>query len=468
MNDETFSTHQKARQINIDASKYGTFAEIGAGQEVARFFFRAGGAAGTVAKTISAYDMAVSDAIYGSTERYVSRHRLQAMLQHEFDLLLQRLDEARGDKHTFFAFANTVATHSFTRQEEGHGWMGIRFQAQPRDQPSEIIIHVRLLDKENVRQQEALGVLGVNLIHGAFYLNQDAAGLIRSLLDNLTWERIEVDMIRFAGPAFAGVDNRVMALQLVEQDLTEAAMFTAEGEAVQWAEVLYKKPVLVQRGSFLPITNATLDVLERATEKFLFEPDVQGDSPVVLMEMTLRHLTTGDAIDPSDFLDRADTLTPLGQTVLISNFRRFHRLAAYLSRYTQRPIGLALGASKLGEIFDEQYYNSNEGGMLGGLGQLFKNPGRLYVYPSLNFTTGQVLTAGNYPVPPAMKHLHAYLLENRFLQDVPTSNPDFLRIRSRDVLDKIKAGDASWEKLVPRTIVDVIKAKRLFGYRPSK
>jgi hypothetical protein len=465
MNDETFSTHQKAWQINLDASKYGTFAEIGAGQEVARFFFRAGGAAGTVAKTISAYDMAVSDAIYGSTDRYVSRKRLQAMLDYEFNLLLQRLDKARGDKSTFFAFANTVATHSFTRKEEGHGWLGIRLQTRPREQPSEIIVHVRLLDKENVRQQEALGILGVNLIHGAFYLHGEPGKLISALLDNLTWERVEVDLIHFSGPAFVAVDNRLMALELVRQGLTEAAMFTAVGGAAQWNDALYKKPVLVQRGSFLPVTNATLDVLERATEKFVFEPDVQGDTPVVLMEMTLRQLTTGDAIDARGFLDRADTLTPLGQTVLISNFRRFHRLAAYLSRYTQRPIGLAMGASKLAEIFDAQHYNYSEGGLLGGLGQLFKNPGRLYVYPILNFQTGQALTAANFPVPPHLKNLYAHFLENRLVQDVQSSNPDFLRIRSRDVLEKIKAGDAAWEKLVPPPIVEVIKTKRLFGYQ---
>ncbi len=264
MNNDRPSTDRKALQINLDADKYGTFAEIGAGQEVARWFFHVGGAAGTVAKTISAYDMAVSDAIYGPAERYVSRQRLEAMLQYEFNLLLQRLDQTRGDKCTFFAFANTVATRSFSRQEEGRGWMGIRFQTEPHAKPSEIIIHVRMLDKENTRQQEALGIIGVNLIHGAFYLHRQPDMLIRSLLDNLTWERVEVDMINFSGPAFADVDNRLMALQLVEQDLTEAAMFTAEGETVQWNDVLYKKPVLVQRGSFRPMTNATLDVLERA------------------------------------------------------------------------------------------------------------------------------------------------------------------------------------------------------------
>src|SRR5438132_399925 len=373
MPSEYLDTAHKAERINLDAKRYGTFAEIGAGQEVARCFFRAGGAAGTVAKTISAYDMAVSDAIYGPTDRYVSRRRLHAMLDYEYNLLRERLAEKRGTRTAFFVFANTVAT----RREGGNGWLGIRFQADPGAEASEILIHVRMLDKENVRQQEALGSIGVNLIYGTFYHHHTPDILIRGLLDNLTWERVEVDMIRFSGPAFALVDNRLMALQLVRQDLTEAAMFTAEGEAVQWAEVLYNKPVLVQRGSFRPVTKSTMDVLERGLEQFLREPELNGEEPVVLMEMTLRHLTTGDVIEERDFLHRSDTLSALGKTVLISNFRRFHRLAWYLSRYTDRPIGLPIGASKLTEIFDESFYNESEGGMMGGLGQLFKNPARL-------------------------------------------------------------------------------------------
>ena len=283
MANEKMDANQKAQQINQDARRYGTFAEIGAGQEVVRWFFRAGGAASTVAKTISAYDMAVSDAIYGPTDYYVSRQRLRSMLDYEYDLLLERLDKTRGGKTAFFVFANTVAT----RREAGRGWLGIRFQAESGSDPSEIIIHVRMLDKESVRQQEALGVIGVNLVHGAFYWHHDPEALIRSLLDDLTWERVEVDVIRFAGPAFARVDNRLMALQLVEQDLTEAAMFTAKGEAVQWAEVLHQKPAFVQRGSFHPVTKATLDVLERALDQFVQEPELQGETPVVLMEMTL-------------------------------------------------------------------------------------------------------------------------------------------------------------------------------------
>src|ERR1041384_3590006 len=319
MANDKLDTSQKALQINLEAKRYGTFAEIGAGQEVARWFFRVGLAAKTVAKTISAYDMAVSDAIYGPTEQYVSRRRLKAMLDYEYDLLLERLDDKRGGTTAFFAFANTVAT----RKEEGHGWLGIKFQADPGSDPSEIYIHVRMLDKEPVRQQEALGVIGLNLVHGSFYSHRQPDALIRSLLDSLTWERVEVDMIRFAGPAFAGVDNRLMALQLVREGLTEAAMFTAQGEAIQWREVLYNKPVLVQRGSFRPVTKATLDVMERGLDQFIQEPELAGETPVVLMEMTLRHLTTGDGIDAVDFLQRAETLRALGRTVLVSNFRRF-------------------------------------------------------------------------------------------------------------------------------------------------
>ena len=457
-------TSQKALRINLDANRYGTFAEIGAGQEVARWFFRVGGAAGTVAKTISAYDMAVSDAIYGPTDRYVSRRRLCAMLDHEYGLMLERLETKRGGKTAFFAFANTVAT----RKESGDGWMGIRFQYTPGSEPSDILIHVRMLDRECVRQQEALGVIGVNLIHGTFYFHHEPETLIKSLLDDLTWERVEVDMIRFSGPAFEGVDNRLMALALVQQGLTEAAMFTAHGEAVQWAEVLYKKPVLVQRGSFRPVTKATLDVLERGLEQFLQEPGLNGEQPIVLMEMTLRHLTTGDIIDALDFLQRADTLSALGKTVLISNFRRYHRLASYLYRYTNRPLGLALGAGALREIFDESFYNENEGGLLGGLGQLFKNPTHLYVYPHLDLGTGELLTVENFTPPPHLRHLYAHCVQNRSIQPVRNFTHQLLPIRRLDVLDRINAGDQAWESMVPAQIVEVIKRNRLFGYQGEK
>ncbi|MFZ0826730.1 MAG: TonB-dependent receptor [Verrucomicrobiia bacterium] len=458
------NTGQKALQINLDAKLYGTFAEIGGGQEAGRWFFRVGGAAGTVAKTISAYDMSVSDAIYGSAERYVSRQRLQAMLDYEWDLLLQRLDKTRGDKTSFFVFANTVATHSFSHKEEGHGWLGVRFQTQPREPSSEIIIHVRMLDHENVREQEALGMIGVNLIYGACYHHTGPARLIRSLMDGLSRERIEVDMIKFSGPRFAGLDNRLMALQLVQQWLTDAAMFTAAGETVIPGEVLYKKPVLVERGSFRPMTNPMLDMLERAGEQFVQEATLKGEPPVVLMEMTLRNLQVGETINPRDFLDRVDTLSALGKTVLISDFLRFHRLVAYLSRYTQKPIGLPIGLTRLRDVLDEKFYTTLEGGLMESLGQLFKNGAKVYVYPSLDRKTGKLITLENLEIPPHLRHLFAHLVENRFVENIRQYNPDGLAIYSGDVLKMIQSGDAGWEKLVPPPIVDVIKAKQLFGW----
>ena len=456
------SVQQKALRINLDATRYGTFAEIGAGQEVARCFFRAGGASGTVAKTISAYDMAVSDAIYGTADRYVSRQRLRAMLEHEYALLLERLDKTRGDKTTFFAFANTVATSSFKSHNEGHGWMGIRFQAEPHAEPSDILIHVRMLDNEAERQQEVLGVLGVNLIHGTFYSHQDPEVLIRELLDGLTWEHVEVDMIRFSGPAFAGVDNRLMALQLVKQGHTEAAMFTADGETVQWAEVLYKKPVLVQRGSYRPMTNPMLDMLERAREQFVREPALAGEMPVVLLEMTLRQLKVGDEINHQDFLDRVDMLSALGKPVLISNFLRYHRLVTYLSRYTQKPIGLPLGAVRLRDVFDEKFYTDVPGGLLESLGQMFRRGVKLYVYPTLE-RDGKMTTLQNLEVAPNLRHLYAHLVANRLVEDVRDYNRDFLATNSGAVLKQIQSGDAAWEKLVPPSLVEVIRRKKLFG-----
>jgi hypothetical protein len=487
MNRDKANTGQKALQINLDATKYGTFAEIGAGQEVARWFFHVGGASGTVAKTISAYDMAVSDAIYGASNRYVSRQRLQAMLDYEFDLLLQRLDKTRGDKCAFFVFADTVTTRSFSHQQEGHGWLGVRFQAQQREKPSEIIIHVRMLDADNVRQQEALGIVGVNLIHGAFYLHNEPEKLIGALMDGLTRKRIEVDMIKLSGPRFAKLDNRLMSLQLVQQQLADAAMFTADGEVVIPGEVLYKKPVLVERGSFRPVTKTTLDILDRAREQFLREPQIKGEEPVVLMEMTLHSVLDDAALAHKDFLDRVDLLSTLGMTVLISNFGRYYRLVEYLSRYTQQMQGIALGIPSLRGIFDEKFYTDLPGGLLESLGRLFKGSTKLYVYPfrepaSGKFSeakasqaetgiwmreaaNGQIVTAENLQVAPNLRHLYAHLLENGFITSIENYTTEYLSLFPPFVLSKIQAGDTTWERDVPPQIVGLIKGNRMFGWQ---
>jgi hypothetical protein len=464
MSTEVLNTHGKALRINLDASKYGTCVEIGAGQEVARWFFRVGGASGTIAKTMSAYDMTISDAIYGPCERYVSRQRLQSMLDREFALLIERLHEKRGATTRFFVFADTVVARSYTRKDEGHGWMGIEFQTEVDHPPSQIIIHVRLLDRENLPEQEALGIVGVNLVHGALYLHEDPYSLIDSLLDNLTIDRVEVDMIEFSGPAFPMVDNRLMALQLVQQGLTKAAMFTANGEVVQPADVLYKKCIIVERGSFRPVTKVTIDMLECATAQFVQEPKVQGEDVVELMEMTLKNLIEGDKIDHKDFLDRVDILGALGKTVLISNYAEYHRLAAYLFLYTKKMTGIAMGVPSLREIFDEKYYTDLEGGILESFGRLFKNDLKLYVYPVKEPKSGALITAGNLRVAPNLRHLHSYLIENHLIESMPDFNENCLPIFSRDVLAKIRGGDPSWETMVPKQVADMIKERKLFNY----
>jgi hypothetical protein len=461
---ESIGTHQKAQQINLDQTKYGTFAEIGAGQEVARWFFRVGGASGTIAKTISAYDMTISDAIYGKADRYVSRQRLYTMIDHEYVLLAERLAKTRGATTRFFVFANTVAAQSYTRREDWHGWMGVRFQAEPNGESSQIIMHVRMWDKEAVQQQEALGILGVNLIYAALYYHADLDTLISSLMDDLTIDRVEIDVLKFSGPAFAKVDNRLVTLRLVQDGFTNAALFTASGEVVHASEVLHKKSILVERGSFRPVTHVTLDMLNNALAQFAQQPGVKGEEIVVLMEMTLKSLHGDDGIDHQDFLHRVDILGTLGKTVLISNYGEYFRLAGYLFRYTRKNIGIVLGVPSLREIFEEKYYTALEGGILESFGRLFKNDLKLYVYPYRNPASGSVITARNIVVEPHLQHLYAYLIENNFIQPIRDYRPEYLPIFSKDVVAKIQSGDASWEAMVPEQVARGIKERALFGY----
>ncbi len=457
-------TRQKALELNLDAKTYGTFAEIGAGQEVARWFFSVGGAAGTVAQTISAYDMAVSDALYGPTPRYVSRQRLEAMLEHEFTRLREGLEPGRADK-CFFAFADTVATGGFRKPGPGRGWLGVRFQARPHEEPSEVIVHAHLRDSGAARQQEALGVLGVNLIHGAFYRRTEPTDLIAALVDELSRERVEIDMIKLSGPAFPGVDNRLMSLQLVEQGLTDAAMFTADGEVVQPSEVLHKKPILVERGSFRPATKLTLDLLERARAQFLQEPSVRDHQPVVLAEMTLRDLNPESEVDHADFLARADILCALGFDVLVSRFEEYYQLAEYLSGYTDGLIGLAVGLPAVRQIIDDKYYRDLPGGLLESAGRLFKRSVKMYVYPTRDPVTGKVETLATDVPPPPWHHLRALLREIGRVEPIREFDESYLSIRTPDVLARIRGGDPAWEEMVPAAVAEIIKTECLFGWR---
>ncbi len=458
-------THGKALRINIDQRRYGTFAEIGAGQEVVRWFFRVGGAAGTVAKSMSAYDMVVSDAIYGESDRYVSRNRLESMLNHEHTLNLERLSNVRGDTNAFFAFADTVSARNFQGTNECHGWMGVRFQAYPRDQDSQIVIHFRLLDSAAILQQEAIGILGVNLLYGAFFLHHEPDMLVESLRDGLGPTRVEVDMIEFTGIEFRALDNRLMSLNLVQKGLSRAAMFGPDRKVLLPSDVFYKRPVLVERGSFRPLTNVNVDILRAATETFKARlPAEDRERLVGIAELTMRNLTAGgSAPDTRDFLSRADVLSTAGMTVLVSDFFEFYRLAGYLRGLTSKPLGVALGAVTIPELFDSSYYTNLDGGILESFGRLFRGDMTLFVYPYCDQSTGVLNTVETLTVPEDVKSLYDYAVKAGRIVGLENHDPTCLPIDSRAVLKKIAVGDSEWEKVVPPPIVQLIKDRNLFG-----
>jgi len=466
MYDKTIGTKQKALRINLDRRIYGSFAEIGAGQETAAMFFKAGGASGTIAKTMSAYDMTFSDAIYGPEEsgRYVVESRLIKMLHKEYSLLEKRLAEKRGENTTFFAFANTVVALNYQKTNESHGWIGLRFQLTPQAPFNDVIVHVRMLDNENVLQQQALGVIGVNLIYGCYYYYKSPETLLLSLMDDLSPERIEIDMIRFDGPDFQNVDNRLMSLYLVRNGFTNAALFGPDGQVLQPSEALYKRHILLLRGRLRPVTNVHIDMLENGRKQFLNEPDVDASRVVTIAELTLHNLAAGDhRIDEKDFLDRVDILCSLGQTVLISSFHEYYRLVAYLSRLTRLKVGLVLGIPNLEYIFEEEHYKGLTGGILESFATLFSRNVKLFVYPTLR-SSGEIYTCGSFTLPPHLEPLFQYLVQNDKIEDIRDYNEQNLHISTDRVLAMVKAGEEGWETMVPEGVARIIKDKCLFGY----
>jgi hypothetical protein len=464
--EEPLDTHSKALRINLDPRWYGTFAEIGAGQEVVRWFFRVGGAAGTVAKSMSAYDMKVSDAIYGRADRYVSRGRLEAMLDHEFELDVERLGPERGESNAFFAFADTVVARSYRGTAECHGWMGIKFQSRVNDQPSQIVMHVRMLDEEASGQQEALGIVGVNLCYGAFFLSHVPEELVESLLDNLTTRRLEIDMIEFSGIEFRNVENRVMALKLVQVGLSGAAMFGPNREVLQPSDALHNKAVLVERGSFRPVTHVNIDMLECALAKFKQDPAVTDKPILSLMELTMRNLLAGGKdVDRRDFLARAEVLAACGKTVLVSDYFEYYRLAAYLSWRTRERIAIVMGVPSVYELFDEKYYSDLPGGILENFGRLFKNDLIVYVYPKQRSPSDELETIHTVQVKPDLQPLYGYLVGRGSFVQLDNYNPKYLPIFSRDVLKRIADGDESWDPMVPPAVAEIIRRRGFFGYR---
>lgn len=464
---EILSTQRKALRVNLDPAFYGSFAEIGAGQDVANTFFEAGGASQTVAKTMSAYDMAFSDSIYGveADGRYVSQSRVEKMLDHEYSLLEERLPE-RKENTCFFAFANTVATINYTKTKPGHGWLGCRFQTNPNSEPNEFVIHVRLKEMEKLLQHKTLAIIGTNVIYACRFLNDDPLAMMLSLMDNLTWDKIEVDYFSLNGPDYDHVDNRLMSLKLVKHGLTDATIFLPDGEMIQPADLLYKKNVLVLRSRFKPITLTGIDMLKNAIQNFTSEPDVNEDETVVISELSLNHLRMTDKeIDEQDFLDRADTLCALGHTVMISQFKEYHILSKYITRfYTRKKVGLVIGMPNMDDLFDESHYDALPGGILEAMSRMFTKQVKLYVYPMLG-EEGQVLTLKDYQCSPSVQLLYDYLIQNGKMADLEHYNPDVLGIFADDVLKMLREGNPDWERFVPVYVANIIKEKKIFGYQ---
>ena len=464
--DDTPSLKAKALRINLNDNIYGTFAEIGAGQETVRQFFRAGGGSGTIAKAMSAYDKDFSDAVYGieDDKRYVTEARLRKMLNWEMSLIEERITRDKHPNKLFFTFANTVATIDFAKQFKGHGWIGIKFQIEPNQEFNDIVLHLRFKETDARLQQETLGILGTNLIYGAYYKHNEPKKLLRYLYDHLDKDQLEIDTVNFSGPLFNDVDNRLMSLQLVKNGMTDAIMFDPDGNNVLPAKALYKKNILALRGSFRPVTKVNMDMYKTAYDMFISENRVEIENTQVLFEITLSNLRAEGEIDEQDFMDRADLLCSLGQTVMISNFKEYYKLVEYFSQYTKNRMGLAMGVNNLVEIFDEKYYRNLSGGILEAFGKLFFKDLKVYLYPMVDEKTGELITSENIKVHPRMKELYKFFKYNGKVIDVKDFDSNVLNIFSREILQMIADGRIGWKDMLPEGIADLIKDYRLFGY----
>ncbi len=461
------TTLEKALRINLDANKYGSIAEIGAGQEVARNFFRAGGAAGTIAKTMSAYDMKFSDAIYGVQEdgRYVSCARVKAMLAKEYGLVIDRVSDTRHKSSRYFAYAATVSAKSYKGNNECHAWCGIRLQMYPDAPASEILVHVRMRDNEADAQQLALGVFGVNLIYAAYYYCEEPKKIIDSLTDNLEQDQLELDSIEFSGPYFDDLDNRVLNIHLIRSWKTRAIMFKPDGSVVVPAEMLYRKNVLTIRGTFRPITRLNVDMIEQGFKFFTQMEGVNEDNSIALAEISLNDMRGNDLnVSEEDLIERVSVLNSLGYSVMISDYTRYFSLRAYFRQFTKLQIGIVVGIVNIREIFDRQSYKGVEGGILEGFGKLFPDHTRLLVYPELD-KSGELRDYTNVDLPDNLKFLYKHLLDNNFIFGIECSDHELFKIYSREVYNDLKNGRGEWEKSLPEGVVDEIVTNKFFGYR---
>ncbi len=454
----------KALRLNLNKNIYGTFSEIGAGQETVRHFFRAGGSSRTIAKAMSAYDKQFSDAIYSveNDGRYVTESRLKKMLEHECLLMEERLTREEHPQRIYFSYANTVATIDFAKKFKGHGWVGIRFQTEPDGDYNEIILHIQFKETDSRLQQQTLGVLGVNLIYGAFYQNNDPKKLISQLYDHLDKDQLDIDTINFSGPIFKNVDNRLMSLYLVKNGMAEAVMFGPHGKNILPANTLFRKNILLLRGSFRPVTIVNMNMYKKSLDIFVKHNQVAKEDTSIIFEITLNNLLTEGDLNEQDFLDRAELLCHLGQTVMISNFKEYYKVVEYCSQYSKEKIGLTIGVSNLIDIFDSKYYNNLSGGVFEALGKLFNRDLQVYLYPMFN-EANEVVTSKNLMLNEAhLQPIYQYFLDNKQIIDIDTYEEKNLKIFSRNVLRMIQHNESDWEVFLPEGVADIIKTKKLF------
>lgn len=464
-NSKSLTTEDKALLVNLTSDIYGAFAEIGAGQEVAANFFKAGGSSGTIAYTRSAYDMKVSDSFYGKCKRYVCEDRLLQMLATEYETLSSTLPDKKEESR-FFVFANTVESLNYHKTNQGQGWIGLKFQNKLNSEPSEIVLHVKMHDISNKRQQEALGILGVNLIHAAYFDQDTIDEFLAALTYRLPRERVEIDMLRVMGPDFAHIDNRLIALNLVKNGLTDATMFDQSGAVLQPSEALYKKNILLMRGRFRPMTKVHVDMIDKGMQQYLKEPDVDPENTHMLLELTLKDLTADGKISDQDFIDRAELLGSMGYTVMISDYLKHYKMIEYLASLTKdKKIGVLLGIYNLQTIFDEKYYNTLKGGLLEAFGRGFGHNVKMFVYPAMSFDGEGTYGVNNFELPEHLVGLFDYMLKTNKVEEIHQYDSSLLHILSDDVLKKIQDGNTSWESDVPESVLKAIKFLNLFGYK---
>jgi hypothetical protein len=469
MEREVYSIKRKALMLNLDATKYGTIAEIGGGQEVARNFFQAGGASGTVAKTISAYDKTFSDHLYndGKSGRYVCLPRLEKMLNAEYNELIEVLGTKRESQMRFFAFANTVETLNFKKDNQGGGWLGVKFELSTPGEPNEVVIHVRLKENDGILQQFTLGSIGVNLIFACFYYHSTPNTFLQSLLDNLDTDRVEITMARMSGPDLEYVDNRLLCLQLVKNNMTSAVVFDRCGKVEQPSDFLYKRNAIVLRGRFHPITYVGFDILKTSYALFKTEQGYSRDTTLQICELTLNNLLEEGNINERDFLERVDLLNGMGQNVLVSNFREFYRLVDYLGQFKLNNLRIVVGLPTFKKVLEKSYYENLRGGILEAMGRMFPNNTRFYIYPSIDKKTGKLLLVDDVEMEDDVRHIFNYLVDNKKIRNLRKAKSEWLHISSQEVLKLIAEGNKKWEKMVPKYVLHTIKAKGLFGYKAT-